>query len=144
VSVRHAVPTGDAVVYLDVSGSMGGWVGRLHAALVPLRRLLAPELFAFSTQVHALRHADLLAGNLPTTGGTDIAPVLAHLLQRRGPPPSRVLVLTDGLVGTPDARTVRLLADRGTTLHVGLVRIAGAPPALPWAASVTRLPSGDG
>ena len=94
VAVRRADPSGDAVVYLDVSGSMGQWTGRLHAALVPLRRLLAPQLYAFSTQVHALRHADLLAGRLPTTGGTDIAPVLRHLLAHRGIAP-----LLDIIVG---------------------------------------------
>jgi hypothetical protein len=142
VATRRAVPAGDAVVYLDVSGSMGEWIGRLHAALVPLRRLLAPALYAFSTEVHALRHADLLAGRLPTTGGTDIGPVLQHLLQHRGPPPSRVLLLTDGAVGIPDARAVRTLAERGTALHVGLVQRNGGAPRLPWAASVTGLQGG--
>jgi hypothetical protein len=68
--------------------------------------------------------------------------VLQHLLQHRGPPPSRVLLLTDGAVGTPDARAVRTLAERGTALHVGLVQRSGGGPRLPWAASVTRLPGG--
>lgn len=140
VAVRRAVPVGDAVVYLDVSGSMGAWIGRLHAALVPLRRLLAPELFAFSTQVHALRHADLLAGHLPTTGGTDIAPVLQHLLTRKGPPPSRVLLLTDGYVGAPAPDVLQAVAARGIALHVGVVADGRAHPPIPWAASITPLP----
>ncbi len=140
VAVRRAVPVGDAVVYLDVSGSMGEWIGRLYAALAPLRRLLAPELFAFSTEVHALRHADLLAGRLPTTGGTDLAPVLRHLLARPGAPPSRVLLLTDGWVGQPDPRHLRDLAARGTALHVGLVSDGRHHPPLPWATTVTTIP----
>lgn len=140
VAVRRADPSGDAVVYLDVSGSMGQWTGRLHAALVPLRRLLAPELFAFSTQVHALRHADLLAGRLPTTGGTDIAPVLRHLLAHRGAPPSRVLLLTDGWVGQPAPRLLRDVAARGIALHVGLVSDGRHHPPLPWATTVTTIP----
>jgi hypothetical protein len=136
---RRLVPAGSAAVYLDVSGSMGKWIGRLHAALRPLHRLLAPELFAFSTEVHALSHAALRRGALPTTGGTDLEPVLRHLAAWPGPPPRRVLVLTDGWVGTPASNLCRQVAARDIALHVGLVDSRPAHAALHWAASVSVL-----
>jgi predicted metal-dependent peptidase len=139
---RRLVPDGSAAVYLDVSGSMGEWIGRLHAALVPLRRLLAPELFLFSTEVHALSHAALRRGELPTTGGTDLDPVLRHLAAWPGTPPRRVLVLTDGCVGTPTARLRKQVAARGIALHVGLVDAHARQQLLPWAASVSPLDGG--
>jgi hypothetical protein len=77
--LRYRPERRSALVYLDVSGSMNGLLERLHAALVPLRRRLAPEILAFSTRVVPVAQSAFVAGRLPTTGGTSIEPVLAHL-----------------------------------------------------------------
>lgn len=132
-------PAGTAAIYLDVSGSMGDMVHRLHAALVPLRRLLAADVYVFSTTVERYTREAFLRGRVQTTGGTDITPVLEHLtaLVATGAV-RRALVLTDGYVGTPNAAVRRAFTVSRAALHVGIVG-QGTADRAPWAASVTRL-----
>ena len=139
VSTRRLRPAGAAVIYLDVSGSMGDMVHRLHAALVPLRRLLAAELYVFSTAVERYARDAFIRGRVQTTGGTDITPVLTHLtaLATSGTV-RRALVLTDGYVGTPSKAVQRAFQTSAAVLHVGIVG-HGTADNTPWAASVTRL-----
>lgn len=139
VLTRRLRPAGAAVIYLDVSGSMGGMVHRLHAALVPLRRLLAAEVYVFSTTVERYSRDAFISGRVQTTGGTDITPVLKHLtaLATSGTV-RRALVLTDGYVGTPSKAVQRSFQTSAAVLHVGIVGHGKADRA-PWAASVTRL-----
>ena len=87
-------------VYLDVSGSVEPWLEDLYGALVALRRHLAPAVHLFSTRVETVPLDALREGVRKTTLGTDIACVLDHALAR---PARRVLVVTDGYVGQPDA-----------------------------------------
>ena len=133
---RHA-----ATIYLDVSGSMQGMVERLHAALVPLRRLLAPDVFAFSCDVSPTPVARFVAGTVRTSWGTEITPVLRHAAGapgRRGAP-RRALVLTDGYFAAPRPDAVRTLRESRTELHVAVIG-DGPLPTGDWAASATRLP----
>lgn len=136
---RHA-----ATLYLDVSGSMTGMLERLHAALVPLRRLLAPDVFAFSCDVSPTPVARFVAGSVRTSWGTEITPVLRHAASapgRRGAR-RRALVLTDGYFAAPRPDAVRALRESRTELHVAVIG-DGPLPTGDWVASATRLPKPD-
>jgi hypothetical protein len=134
-------------VYLDVSGSMNGLLERLHAALVPLRRLLAPEIFVFSTTVVPVSRAAFAAGRLPSTGGTSVEPVLRHLCESSGTASGRgrtaglrALVLTDGWFSEPAPRAVRALAGAGHEIQLGVLGPGPLHDRSPWVAGSTRLP----
>jgi hypothetical protein len=136
-----------ARVYLDVSGSMDGLLERLHAALVPLRRLLAPQVFVFSTTVVPVSRGDFVAGRLPSTGGTSVEPVLRHLCTAPGgaagrgrAPAMRALVLTDGYFSEPSPRAVRALVAAGHEIHLGVLGSGALHDRSPWVAGSTRLP----
>jgi hypothetical protein len=134
-----------ARVYLDVSGSMYGLLERLHAALVPLRRLLAAEVFAFSTEVVPVSWADLVAGRLPSTGGTSVEPVLHHLCApdtaaRGRTGPRHALVLTDGYFCDPSRRARQAVAGAGHRIHLGVLGAGPLHDRAAWVASSTRLP----
>jgi hypothetical protein len=150
-SVRQRPERRSARVYIDVSGSMNGLVERLHAALVPLRRMLAAEVFVFSTGVIPVSRADFLRGELPSTGGTSIEPVLRHLasdgrssgsgrrvIGRGGP--RRALVLTDGLFVSPTAAAKRSMLQAGHEIHLGVLGSGPLHERETWVASSTRLP----
>jgi hypothetical protein len=135
-----------AVIYLDVSGSMSGLLERLHAALVPLRRLLAPEVLVFSTEVVPVSRAAFVAGRLPSTGGTSVEPVLRHLCSlpalapRRGQAGRRALVLTDGYFVEPSAAAQQVLRLAGHEIHLGVLGPGPLHDLSPWVAGTTRLP----
>jgi hypothetical protein len=132
-----------AIVYLDVSGSMDGLLERLYAALLPLRRLLAAELFVFSTEVVPVSREALLRGELPSTGGTSVQPVLDHLCRLRTgsrPGPLRALVLTDGYFNDPSATAVQALRAAGHQIHLGVLGPGPMHGHSSWIASSTRLP----
>jgi Mg-chelatase subunit ChlD len=130
---------GTAALYLDVSGSMDGLLPRVLASLVPLRRMLRADVWAFSNTVERLTHADLARRRVRTTGGTDIGPVLRHfseVVRRHGI--RRALVITDGYVGSAPADAVRELRESGGELHVAVVGGARIGPQ-PWAASIVHV-----
>jgi hypothetical protein len=96
-------PQATAHVYLDVSGSMDAALPTLAAALREPHRAGAIRLFVFSTVIDEARPGGLAKQRFANTGGTDIRCVLEHLAsfgthQR----PRRVVLLTDGEVGTVD------------------------------------------
>jgi hypothetical protein len=116
----HQAPQrqGQVAVYLDVSGSMAGWLPVLMEALIESAALVSWPLFGFSTQVHAVSRRDLRAGRFKSTGGTDIACVASHLC-RNGI--RRAVVITDGAVQRiPDALLHRLKQAR-PVVRVGLL-----------------------
>lgn len=132
-----------AVVYVDVSGSMGDWIQRLHGALVPLRRLLTADVFAFSGAVDSTPLGQFVAGSVPTSWGTAIDPVLEHavdLASRTHAPPRRALVLTDGWFTAPARPLAERLRSTGMELHVAVAG-NGPIPEGAWVTSATRLPS---
>jgi hypothetical protein len=87
-------------VYLDVSGSLDTMLPPLYGALKALRAHVAPCVHLFSTTVETRSLDRVCAGEVKTTGGTDISCVLAHLVEQR---PKKALLITDGYVGTPVA-----------------------------------------
>jgi uncharacterized protein with von Willebrand factor type A (vWA) domain len=124
-------------LYLDVSGSMDGCLPLLYAALRPLAGLVHLQVHLFSTRVHDLDLRDLVRGVRVTTGGTDVAPVTAHLLAQRI---RRAALLTDGWVGDVPAEHARALSKRGARCAVVLTANGDADFAKPLAARVWRLP----
>ena len=99
VEMPKARASGRAVVYLDVSGSMDAYLPFLCGGLSRLRDRVDPCVRAFSTKVVAVGLDALARGKLPTTGGTDGACVLSHVLAART---RKVLVVTDGYVGATE------------------------------------------
>jgi hypothetical protein len=145
---RHTPHRSAATIYIDVSGSMTELIDRLHAALVPLRRMLAPEVLAFSCGVMPTPVARFVDGEMDSTWGTEIEPVLTHAAERArraGPGslgPRRALVLTDGYFDRPGAAAVRALVEARAELHFGIIG-DGPLPEGRWVASATRLPHYD-
>jgi uncharacterized protein with von Willebrand factor type A (vWA) domain len=142
---RRPAPS-DALVYLDVSGSMFGVLPALHAALVPLRRALRPRLHLFSTEVVAVDALDFDRGRLMTTGGTSISPVLEHALaeartrraQERDYP---ILVLTDGWFDSPASALVQAAGADHLRIHLGVIGDGPLHAREQWVMTATRLPS---
>jgi hypothetical protein len=106
-----------ALVYLDVSGSMDSVLPHLLGLLAPLARRGMVRVRQFSTEVTPLPVDDLIAGKYTTTGGTDIACVLEDVATR---PEKRVLLLTDGYVGTPPPHLLDPLVERGVRFWTAL------------------------
>jgi hypothetical protein len=69
--------------------------------------------------VATLSFAQLRRGIAFTTGGTDIACVAADILRR---PVRRVLIVTDGWVGTVSARDDKALRERRVRIAVALTQ----------------------
>jgi hypothetical protein len=124
-------------LYLDVSGSMDGCLPLLYAALRPLEGLIHRQVHLFSTRVHDVDLRDLMRGVRVTTGGTDVAPVTAHLLAQHV---RRAVLLTDGWVGNVPAEHARAFSKRGARCAVVLTRDGDARFANALAARVWRLP----
>lgn len=136
----------EALIYLDVSGSMGQLLPILHASLVPLRRELRPRIFAFSTEVMPVVARDFDRGRLPTTGGTSVTPVLEHAVRHaeHASPASQetsVIVLTDGYFSEPTASLVRAVRARRIRVHLAVAGPGDLHANAAWVASATRLPA---
>jgi uncharacterized protein with von Willebrand factor type A (vWA) domain len=106
-------------VYLDVSGSMSSVIPHLLALLLPYVADGSAEVFQFSTLVEPLRFRQLQQGLVRTTGGTDIACVMDHLLNLTRPA-ERVLIVTDGYTGSPSDEEIARLRRNRTRVHVVL------------------------
>jgi hypothetical protein len=135
-------PQDTAHVYVDVSGSMYGCLPWLAAALDPLHRKGKCRLYAFSTVVDEVKKGRLLRGEFNNTGGTDIDCVYEHIV--RLPPartPVRVLVLTDGMTGSPAPHLHQEWQQRKVRLYVGLVEPGFRNDLTPYAAHVEQFPS---
>ena len=85
-------------VYADVSGSMGDAIGAVYAAVADCRRWVHPKVHLFSTRIHDATLAEIRAGAVRTTGGTDIACVAEHMAEHDV---RRACIITDGYVGAP-------------------------------------------
>lgn len=128
-----------AFIYCDVSGSMHGYLPALLPALAPLRDELDATVWQFSTEVEPLSGRDLRAGRVRTTGGTDVTPVLLHLLRNTRRLPKRVVLVTDGYFHKPPLRLIEAVRTRGTEVHVIVVERGSTHGVSSWAASVTRV-----
>jgi len=115
--VQHPV----AHVYLDVSGSMHHVLGVLGGALAKPHREGLLRLYVFSTVVDEVKPNRLHTGKLRNTLGTNINCVLAHLAAiPRSRRPRRVVILTDGWVGTPQSALLADLRSGGMQFLAGL------------------------
>jgi hypothetical protein len=110
-------PPARALVYLDVSGSMHGILPHIIDLLATPARRGEITVRQFSNGIAPISPAQLAKGKLDTTGGTDIDCVLADVGQRTE---KRVLIVTDGYVGTPSERLLEPLVQRGVKLYVAL------------------------
>ena len=93
-------------VYVDVSGSLAAWIPRLYGAVLDCREWIHPRIHLFSTEIVDVDWQELRAAHIPTTGGTSIDCVIAHLIEQRV---RCAVVLTDGAVGRPDGRGIAAL-----------------------------------
>ena len=106
---RRLEPLPVAHVYLDISGSMSSVLPKLAAALRRPHKQGLLRLFVFSTVVGEIEPRNLEC-KVPNTYGTDINCVLRHLEGLApGKRPRRVVIVTDGWVGTPHSTHVRNL-----------------------------------
>ena len=149
-------------IYLDVSGSVEGLLGRLYAAVRDVRHLVSRDVHLFSTELLDVPISELAKGVCQTTGGTSIVPVARHIREQGV---RRAVIVTDGEVGPIGARDRETL--RGTVLGVALTggrerngdlaRLArrvvvltgltrsptAGPPSLPGAGWASRAPRGE-
>jgi hypothetical protein len=137
-SQRSAARSGRAHVYLDVSGSMNAYIPLLYGALAALRDYVDPEVLLFSTKVSPIAMAELRRGVVTTTGGTDIACVLEHIVKKRI---RKALVLTDGYVGRPQPAHLIPLARSRTQIRVVLTDHGWRSDLAGIAARIDELPS---
>ncbi|MFM7327298.1 MAG: hypothetical protein ACKO3B_01055, partial [Bacteroidota bacterium] len=95
---RHTLkllkPENRCVVYLDVSGSMNNELNQLLSLLSLLRQYIRMPLYTFSDTVDKARFVNGKI-EIVSTGGTEIAPVFAHIRDNRF---RRALIVTDGFV----------------------------------------------
>jgi hypothetical protein len=99
-----------ALVYLDVSGSMSSILPDLVDLLVPAARRRLITVRQFSTRIAPLSADELAAGQLTTTQGTHIDCVLEDAATRLE---RRMVIVTDGYVGTPAPHLLAGLRARG-------------------------------
>jgi hypothetical protein len=91
---------GQVHVYLDVSGSMDGYLETIFSCLAPIRDWLYPLIHIFSTEVLDYPVASILQGRYASTDGTDINCALEHIIQNKI---RKAAIVTDGYVGEPSA-----------------------------------------
>ena len=126
-----------AHVYLDVSGSMRDYIEHLYGALNALRRHVQPSVGLFSTKVVTVPLADLARGRADSTGGTDIACVLEHLVTHRA---RRALVITDGYVGKVTEGGVDRMARAGVDVRALLTPGGWRQDLAPLVSRIDELP----
>jgi len=129
-----------ALVYLDVSGSMSDILPDLVDLLVPAARRRLITVRQFSTVIAPLGVDELAAGRLTTTQGTHIDCVLEDAVQRRE---RRLVIVTDGYVGTPAPHLLATLAERGTRVVTVLPRDGWRSDVEGWS-EVVELPGTAG
>ena len=120
-SVKARVPEtpSRAFVYLDVSGSMSQLLPHLLNLLLPYVAHGQALVFQFSTRVEPLPLNQLKRGYIRTTQGTDINCVLTHALSTQTKL-KKLLILTDGYVGTPSSDLIRQINARGVKIYAVL------------------------
>ena len=79
----------------------------LYGAMLDCKDWVANTVHLFSTKVADITLAELRAGKLSSTGGTNIECVVKHLKANKI---ARAVILTDGYVGVPSKASARLLS----------------------------------
>jgi hypothetical protein len=132
---------GRADVYLDVSGSVDTMLPALYGALRTLRAWVAPDVHLFSTGIATVSLDRLCAGQVQTTGGTDLACVLAHIAERR---PKKALVITDGYVGSASPALITRASTACRDIRVLLTPQGWRQDLGPIASRIDELPPLEG
>lgn len=115
-------PGGTAHVYLDISGSMGSELPMIARALDGLEKAGLCKLFVFSTVVDTVQKGRLLTQKLSNTYGTDANCVFEHALSLpETERPSKIVMVTDGYTGYPNAALAAQVKSLNMKLYVGLV-----------------------
>jgi hypothetical protein len=143
ITIRSRMPErpSRAFVYLDVSGSMNNILPECLYLLRPYLARKQAELYQFSTVVNRLMYAEIKEGQISGTGGTDINCVFNHLFEM-SPRVDRVLIFTDGMVGTPRTDVVNSMAQYGARLYIVLPNNGKLDPVVgQMARSVVTLPA---
>ena len=136
--VQHPI----AHVYLDISGSMNNVLAVLGGALAKPHREGLLRLFVFSTVVDEVKPCRLHTDKLRNTLGTNIQCVLSHLAAiPKGRRPRRVVILTDGWVGTPQSDLLAHLRSGGMRFLAGLTSPGSTNDLLQLNADITPLPT---
>ena len=99
---------GQVHIYLDVSGSMNGFLETIFSCLRPIQNRLYPRIHVFSTEVVDYPIGDILQGRYTSTSGTDINCVLEHIIKNRI---RKAAIVTDGYVGKPSAVLIEQLPE---------------------------------
>ncbi|MDX2078825.1 MAG: hypothetical protein SFZ02_20495 [bacterium] len=143
ITIRTRMPErpSRAFVYLDVSGSMNYILGQCMYLLRPYLARKQAELYQFSTVVNPMKFAEIREGQVTGTGGTDINCVFAHLIDVL-PRVDRVLIFTDGMVGTPRTDLVNGMEAYGARLYIVLPNNGKLDPVVgQMARAVVTLPA---
>ena len=126
-------------LYLDVSGSMSGYLPYLTAACREPFRRGELKVFAFSTVVSEVKGSNLTRATFANTQGTDINAVLVHAAsipaKKR---PKVILIVTDGYVGPARSHLLSSLAKIRTV--AALTYPAYDADLKPWISELNQLP----
>ena len=126
-------------LYLDVSGSMSGYLPYLTAACREPFRRGELKVFAFSTVVSEVKGSNLTRATFANTQGTDINAVLVHAASLHAKKrPKVILIVTDGYVGPARSHLLSSLAKIRTV--AALTYPAYDADLKPWISELNQLP----
>lgn len=111
------------IVYMDVSGSMSDYVSEIIPFLLKPLKEKKIEVYAFSTKVFPVSYETLKTGLLPANGGTDISCVYNHYFNTylaKKMKVRKILVLTDGYIGTTDEYDFNRIKTSGLKIYFGI------------------------
>lgn len=106
-----------AHVYIDVSGSVERWIGRLYGLVLGLGDEIGSPVHLFSNQVLDLTLQDLAKGRVCTTGGTDFDCVVKHAIEQGH---RRIVVVSDGM-GDLEPENAEAFLASGASLYLVLM-----------------------
>lgn len=104
-------------VYIDVSGSMNSVLPKICGMLDNMRSYLT-DIYQFSNMVHRSSLAELAAGKLHSTGGTDFNCVIDNAVAKSE---SKIVIITDGYADADDERRKKALS----TIKKAMVILVG-------------------
>jgi len=107
-----------AHLYVDVSGSVDAWIGRIYGLVLALGDEVGSAVHLFSNEVLDRSLDDLARGRVTTTGGTDFDCVIRHALAHGY---RRIVVVTDG-IGDLEPANADAFRASGASLYLVLIR----------------------
>jgi hypothetical protein len=80
-------------IYLDVSGSMGGYVKLVYKVATDCQEYLEDKIHLFSNVISSISKEELPNGVMKSTGGTDFDIIIAHMAKTNT---KKAVIFTDG------------------------------------------------